>query len=273
MQFLDEQMLFNVSTTTLSSSGCVLGVDVSEYNKYATNTIGLNWKKAYDGGVRFAFLRSMGFNSSTNLPRKDRDIDLNWKQVKENGILRGTYLFWVWIREPQVHIDMLNKIYVNGYDGELPMVVDLEPFANWGNYPPRLTLLIKLEKMLAEVDKWSKRSTIFYSNPSTISYLSPIPTWLKDRNLWIANYNVSKPDLRGQWSRWDFFQFTDRMDASLYGMDSKQVDGNWWNGNLDELRKFCNLRTITPPPHVYTIEDRVHLLETWAGSMGYNIPK
>jgi len=245
----------------------VLGVDVSSWNKFPDNAIGLNWKKAHDNKVEFAFLRAMGFSGTT--PRKDRDIDLNWKQTKENGILRGAYVFWVWVKEVKPHIDMLKTIFPTSYDGELPLVLDLEPFAAWGTYPPKERLLNGLQQIMIAMDNFSKRSTIFYSNPDTIKNLMPIPDWLKQRTVWVANYNVNTPQLYNQWSKWNFWQMTDRLMGENYGMDSKQLDGNYWNGTLEELQKYCGSPIVIDPTPVLTLEQRVTKLENWAKTMGY----
>jgi GH25 family lysozyme M1 (1,4-beta-N-acetylmuramidase) len=93
---------------------------------------------------------------------------------------------------------------------------------------------------------------------------------LKQRTVWIANYDVNTPQLYGQWSKWDFWQMTDRMQGSNYGMDSKQLDGNYWRGTLEELHKFCGSAIVIPKPEpVLTLEQRVDKLEGWAKIMGY----
>ena len=106
-------------------------------------------------------------------------------------------------------MDVLKTIYPNGYDGDLPLVLDLEPYANWGNYPTKEKLLLGLQQLMTAMDDFSKKSTIFYSNPSTVKYLMTIPDWLKQRTVWIANYGVNTPQLYNQWSKWNFWQFSD----------------------------------------------------------------
>jgi lysozyme len=57
---------------------------------------------------------------------------------------------------------------------------------------------------------------------------------LLNYSLWVAHYtNASNPQLPAPWTKWTFWQHTDK--GTLRGIEGK-VDLNWFNGSLKELQ-------------------------------------
>lgn len=65
------------------------------------------------------------------------------------------------------------------------------------------------------------------------------PTWGVPENhafrnlpLWIAQYKTSKPNLPKGWNEWLLWQWTDEGDGIAHGVGSKEIDMNWYNGDI-----------------------------------------
>jgi GH25 family lysozyme M1 (1,4-beta-N-acetylmuramidase) len=92
-----------------------------------------------------------------------------------------------------------------------------------------------------------------------------MPTWLSEVDLWIANYGVTNPTIKG-WKAWRFWQYTNKAHGRDYGVESADLDLDYFNGTEDELRIYAN---VTPPIHIPTIDERLTKLENWAETCGY----
>ncbi len=55
---------------------------------------------------------------------------------------------------------------------------------------------------------------------------------------------MSKPKELEPWKSagktWTFWQYTQNGDGLAYGAESKSIDLNWFNGDLDALKKFAS---------------------------------
>lgn len=69
-------------------------------------------------------------------------------------------------------------------------------------------------------------------------------SWFAQFPLWIASYNF-KPKATKPWGEsWTLWQFTDLLDGIKFGVESKELDGNYFNGTVSEFRKFFGLDDI-----------------------------
>ncbi len=62
------------------------------------------------------------------------------------------------------------------------------------------------------------------------------------------------------WASWTFWQWTDKGDGLAFGMESKGLDMNWFNGTEQELRKWAGVEPGPPPEP--SLEEKVARL--WA---------
>ena len=101
------------------------GIDVSTHQK------GIDWKKVYNAGYRFAFIR-VGYRGYTNgSMNEDKYFKANIKGASEAGMKIGLYFFSTAISEKEAVEDaqfVLDRI--KGYEVELPIVFDFEGFEN-----------------------------------------------------------------------------------------------------------------------------------------------
>jgi lysozyme len=233
-----------------------LGIDVSFWQDDNSTPQGVDWKKAKAAGAKFAFIRA-GQNTYP-----DPDFVYNWREAKAAGILRGAYLFYDYRNYPRPQAEFLWQ-QIQDDPGELPPVMDFERYPTWP-LPTRDNCLSVIKTFMAELESLGGRKPIFYSNPSMIIYtLKPIPAWLADHPLWVANYGVSEPMLSAtsHWPQgWTFWQYSSTGDGKAFGMESKGLDMNWYNGSEAELRAFAG-QGIPPAP--VEITDAEKLKRLW----------
>ena len=233
----------------------VQGLDISYWQTNAGSVKGVDFNKAVSAGARFAFIRA-----SCGLKTDVRFIE-NWERAKLSGIMRGAYHYAMLGENYKSQILSLVASLKND-SGELPVALDLEKTNNENNMT-RAKLLAFAQNFKTDMKEYLNKDIVLYSNPDIISnYLKPVPQWLLDTDLWIANYGVTTPSI-GEWKSWKFWQYSNRGDGRSYGMESISVDLNYFNGSYDNLLSY-----VLHIP-VLSIEDRVSNLENWAITMGY----
>ena len=147
--------------------------------------------------------------------------------------------------------------------GELPPMMDFEnPYAGWSSTPfPNRSAALDLIKRFR--DNLETIRMILYMNSSTLRTLLPFPSWLTDEvDLHIAAYPLV--NVGGSWvqprtpadipQNWipstygwppKFWQFTSKMDGTLFGVGSKDLDGDLFIGTEQELAEYCNTSEIS----------------------------
>jgi lysozyme len=230
-----------------------LGIDVSHWQDNNNTPARVDFAKARAAGAQFIFIKA----SQNTYP--DEDFAYNWQAAKAAGLLRGAYHFYDYRYRADKQAEYLWSLIADD-PGELPPVLDVEPF--WQPVPGRLALLAGLRDFFNVIDRLAGRKCLLYSNPATLLSFKPLPIWVLEHPLWVAHYGVAKPNPCG-WIKWHFWQYTDRLDGAAYGMESKQLDGNYYSGTLDELRAWAGVDTQPPP--ALTLEQRVARIEQHLG--------
>jgi len=156
-----------------------------------------------------------------------------------------------------------------GVELDLPPILDVE---NGGN--PQGVGYSAINSCLGRVEKLFGRIPMIYSSPSILSGLAK-PGWER-YPLWLAHYTTEeKIMIPKPWTKWTFWQFSDRTTYTPAGSTAKKpIDHNWFNGSLSDLKKFItatggNPSTPVPPPDVKPdIEDlkrRINkVIDDWA---------
>lgn len=193
----------------------------------------------HSAGVRFVFVKA----SQGSLV--DSRFAVNWSGAKTARLLRGAYLFYDYRYSVVVNVDTFKQV-LSGDPGELPPVIDVESLPGM-SLPARSRLLADLASLVDQLIKWRKRMPIVYSNPATFNYLRPLPAWLIQCPLWIAHYGVSQSNVPVEFPfGWHFWQWTDRMDGAQFGVSSRALDGNCWNGSLEALHSWAGISDLPP---------------------------
>lgn len=203
----------------------------------------------------------------------DQDLAENMKRAKEAGLLRGTY----WFYDSRVHPVKQAELYISalkGDLGELPLVADFEeryngPYKGWKYWYDFLTALQRLAPgkrimIYTAYYYWVEFAPSAIFNKASLDWFGQFP-------LWIAGYNTPEPKVPEPWKAqgWEFWQYTDNGDGALYGVESKNIDLNYFRGGMDEFLLKYGV-PVTPPPTTPPVVEGVtkarHVIEVRAES-------
>ena len=191
------------------------GIDVS----YHQDTI--DWHRVRRAGIRFAFIR---LSDGANL--RDARFATNWAESKRAGVARGAYQFF----RPEQSVDAQADLMITalgGRDrGDLPPVIDLE--VDGGLAAPQLAARAR-----AWVDRVRGKlgvEPIVYTGGDLWRSGGAEP--IGAQPLWVAHYTPGCPSLPPPWTRWRFWQHTDR--GAVPGI-AGPVDLDLFAGTLAEL--------------------------------------
>jgi GH25 family lysozyme M1 (1,4-beta-N-acetylmuramidase)/uncharacterized protein YgiM (DUF1202 family) len=225
--------------------GNAIGPDVSFYQDKAETPEQIDFvkmKKSAD----FVIIRA-----GQNL-WPDPDFEYNWAEAKKAGLPRGSYWFYDSRADPKRQAEMWVDL-LDGDLGELPLFADFED-AYGGQYTGWRSWYTHLERLKELVgDKEISIYTAFYywrdNAPSATTQKDSLE-YFHQYPLWIANYGVSQPSVPKPWApdEWTFWQFTEVGDGELYGVESKGIDLNYFNGDVETLRQRYELTEPGEPP-------------------------
>ena len=179
----------------------------------------------------------------------DSDFRNNWRRSKEAGLPRGSYWFYDSRAEPRQQAELWVNLLA-GDLGELPLFLDLEeayrgPYTGWRHWKPcleRLRALVGSKEIgiYTAFHYWNSNAPT--SQPNELEYFHRFP-------LWIANYGVSQPLVPRPWgaNEWLFWQFTASGDGPFYGVESLEIDLNYFNGDPQAFARRFNLSVPTDP--------------------------
>ena len=189
----------------------VVGIDVSQYQGK------IDWSKVDSiSGIRkieFAYIRATAGDNKT-----DKQFATNWRQAKENNMLRGAYHYY---RPNENSYDQAKNFIkvVKLEKGDLPPVLDIERIPSIQSLD---SLKVGLRRWLTTVEKHYKVRPIIYSGESY--YTDFLRHEFKEYIFWIANYNFFVERIKDDWMFW---QFTDK--GTVPGIKG-DVDVNIYNG-------------------------------------------
>ena len=213
-----------------------LGIDVSKWQDDNSTPQRMDFKKAYDAGARFVFIKA------SQACWMDEDMLYNWKSAKDAGLLRGAYHFLDWkanvVEQANFFCGLLEKD-----PGELPPVVDYEFRTGVPNDAASL-----LELVCDIIEGRLNKFPIIYTSPYYWKEHGSNDEWWNLHDLWIANYEVSRPFVPDPWDTWTFWQWTDKGDGKLFGAESYGLDMNWFNGSYDALIAYVGATIPVPDP-------------------------
>lgn len=184
----------------------------------------------------------------------DSDFRTNWAAAKAVGLSRGSYWFYDSRAEPKRQAELCANALKDD-PGELPLCADFEdtydgPYGGWRKW---YTFLEALKKLLPGKEIVIYTASYYWQqhgpNPSTeassLDYFHQYP-------LWIANYQTSKPNVPAPWGEdeWLWWQYTAHGDGATYGVESKNIDLSYFNGDLDAFRARFNLSASPTNPTV-----------------------
>ncbi len=223
--------------------GNAIGPDVSFYQDDPTTPQRIDFEKM-KLSADFVIIRA-----GQNL-WPDRDIKHNWSASKVAGLPRGSYWYYDSRADPKRQAELWVET-LEGDLGELPLFADIEEtyggqyqgWRKWYDFLERLKELVgqKEVAIYTAYYYWRDNAPNPDTDPENLEYFHQYP-------LWIANYNVTSPSVPKPWTtdEWLFWQYTTNGDGELYGVESKGIDLNYFNGDAEAFRERFGLHQ--PPP-------------------------
>ena len=193
----------------------------------------VDFHKMKAAGAEFVFIKASQYNW------KDSKFVENWKKSKEAGLLRGAYHFADYNRPAKPQAEYFASLI--GADlGELPPVLDYELREVWGTPDVKNNT----QWILDFIGAWPiDCPSMLYTNPAVIKYNLHIHELILQLDLWIAHY-LQFPALRTPtftpWPKWTFWQYGTPVVGKQYGAESLELDMNYFNGDVLELKAYSN---------------------------------
>jgi lysozyme len=191
------------------------GIDVSYYQET------IDWQRVHRAGIRFAFIRL-----SDGATQRDPRFAVNWAEARRAGLVRGAYLFFRPDQSVAAQADLMIAAMRDRQHDDLPPVIDLEVDGG-------LAVPIVAARARAWVDRVRAGlgvEPIVYTGGDL--WRNGGAELLASQPLWVAHYTQGCPTLPPPWTRWTFWQHTDR--GAVPGIDGA-VDLDQFAGTLGEL--------------------------------------
>ena len=208
----------------------LLGVDVSHWQGV------MDWRKAKDAGVQFAFIKA-----TEGVDYVDYQLKNNVAGCQYVDMPFAIYHFWRPLTSPLLQYNNIIKAWE--YANKPPIVLDVEDTAGLTPKQNMETLVLLIQLL---VDKTGKLPTIYTSNEKW-KRVDPYPRW-KELPLWVANYKVSVPLLPRDWKSWYVWQYTSEGNGAWYGAKSKVIDLNIVKPAYLEYYGIGQQQPPAPPP-------------------------
>ncbi len=211
------------------------GVDVSKWQ----GTV--DWAAVRGAGKVFAVARI-----SDGLTHPDLMFSANYAGIKAAGMIRGSYQFFEPAENALDQANMVLQAVGSLQPGDLPPILDVE-----------VTGGVSQAQLRSQIHAWVDRVTQVLGREPFI-YVSPAfwnsnvaDTSFGMNPLWIANYNVSCPNVPATWSNWVFWQYSP--SGTVAGI-SGGADLDRFNGSLADLQALAGMAAPavdagSPPPH------------------------
>ncbi|HJS19862.1 MAG TPA: SH3 domain-containing protein [Anaerolineales bacterium] len=222
----------------------IIGPDVSFYQDDNSTPQGINF-------VRMNQLTDFVIIRAGQHLGADPDFRENWRRAKEAGLPRGSYWFYDSRADPRQQANLWFDLLAGDF-GELPLFADLEesyggPFTGWPHWK---TFLERIKALVGSKEVgiytafyyWRDNAPNPNTQPSELEYFHRY-------SLWIANYGTDQPMVPRPWSpnEWLFWQFTASGDGLHYGVESFEIDLNYFNGDAQAFAQRFNVPVPEDP--------------------------
>lgn len=206
------------------SSNQLSGIDVSKWQ----GTV--NWTSVQQAGIAFAFARATYGTSEVDSYFAD-----NWQGMKNAGIIRGAYHFFLVADDPTQQADFFIRTVGSLDPNDLPPVVDVESASGTSS-----NLAADVQTWLNVVEQGLGRRPIIYTAPSY--WNENITGGFGSYALWEAEYGVSTPKPVNGWTNWTFWQYS---STGTVGGVNGAVDLDYFNGTSQALTEFIAASIVT----------------------------
>ncbi len=213
-------------TLEIENQSVVLGVDVSRYQG------DIDFESLYSQGVRFVFIKA-----TEGVTYVDPTYNTNWENAHKSGMRVGAYHFFRFesdgLEQANNFIDNVEKLKKS-----LPPVLDVEYYGDYIHRPMGKDEVVgKLENMVDTLQKHYGKYPIIYCN--RFVYEAYIRDNFPECDIWYRSIDTDFPIL-SDGREWTFWQFDDKGIMEGYEGGEKHIDLNYFNGDLNELKRYAN---------------------------------
>lgn len=203
----------------------------------------------YQGGIDFALMRQVLDGVIIRAGQRnwvDCEFVTNWQAAKQAGLPRGTYWLYDSREDPKKQAALWWSLVCDD-PAELVYVADLEesyggPYGTPENFKAFILEFLRLSGL--PDSKFAVYSGFFWWNERVGDDI-----FFRRFSLWLAWYapmavvRVPEP-----WAECDllFWQYTCSGDGFLYGVSSREIDLNWFNGTAAEYSQRFGLGAPDP---------------------------
>ncbi len=183
-------VLLSVSAVGASEPAAT-GIDVSHHSG------AVDWSLVKAAGHRFAYAKA-----TEGVDLLDPRFEDHWRGMKEAGLHRGAYHFYVTEDDPLTQASFfLNTVHFEA--GDLIPVVDIEVLGH-GTQPG---LVERLLKFLQAVENEIGVRPVLYTSVNFAN--AELGDHFANYPLWLAEYDVETPTLPEGWSSWVLWQWAE----------------------------------------------------------------
>jgi lysozyme len=207
-----------------------MGIDVSEFQKT------IDWSKAKNAGVRFAFIRATEGSSI-----KDYEFLNNWKNAKKAGVRIGPYHYFTTTSSIETQVDNFVNSMAKVDPPDLPPVLDVELPAQFAQFTPKESVALVQHWLDGVEQKMGVRPLLYMSSSFSGSVLGS-NTALNSYKLWVADYTKADYPVVGKpWLHWTFWQHAD--NGHVPGIEG-DLDMDLFNGEAEQLADVNNFTPV-----------------------------
>jgi lysozyme len=192
------------------------GIDVSNHSG------AVDWKQVRDAGYTFGIAKA-----SEGVDNPDRAFADHWAGMKEAGLIRGAYHFYVTEDDPREQAALfISRVTLE--PGDLAPILDVELI---GHGTQEEGLPARVETWLEVIEEhFGIRPMIYTDLGFWNQHFGAEAEKLASYPLWLAEYNASEPTLPLGWKTWHLWQWSG--DATVPGVE-KTADLSRVNRSLD----------------------------------------
>lgn len=213
--------------TVCAEGDTVEGIDVSEHQGV------VDWAAVRAAGKRFAFARVM------HAPKLDPTFARNWAAMREAGLYRGAYVYFVPSADVEMQADALIAAVGRLGPGDLAPVLDVEQPPP--NIPSREEYVARIARWVARVTEGTGRAPMIYTGRNYWN-ARVVSASFETLPLWHAQYTQSPcPTIADAWSTWRFWQYA--CTGRILGVEG-DVDLDRFRGSLDDLAHLAGMPDI-----------------------------
>jgi lysozyme len=175
--------------------------------------------------------------------------------AKEAGLPFGNYFYYDNRIAPKRQAEKWASIIGND-EGVLGSWLDLEQeqYTDYKGYKHWWDCVAYFKQIVPNTVLGIYTRASYFNDPV---FNIPINHAFRNLPLWVAHYNnnVAKPDLPKGWATWQFWQITDSGNGTAYGVGSKEIDLNYYNGSEQDFTNRYTGEVTFPSQSNFFIKD------------------